>query len=103
MIDDIDEKRVSYLTASGRSHQYLCLNGFQNEICTKTDDSGLFHKQFRIENHNIEKTLISNDFQRKIPYSVSTKEKDLEMFGEIFLCDDNGISIISDIVRFSFS
>jgi hypothetical protein len=36
----------------------------------------------------------------KMEYSVSIIGKNIQAKGEIFLCDDNGISIISDIVSY---
>jgi hypothetical protein len=36
----------------------------------------------------------------KMEYSVSIIGKNIQTKGEIFLCDDNGISIISDIVSY---
>ncbi len=36
----------------------------------------------------------------KMEYSVSIIEQNIQTKGEIFLCDDNEISIISDIVSY---
>jgi hypothetical protein len=96
LVDNIDEKRVSFFTASGKAHRSLCIDGLTSEICTKTDAKGLIKKQFQISNDDIQQF---RDLNGKVNYSVSTIDKNIQTKGEIFLCDDNGISIISDIVR----
>jgi hypothetical protein len=98
VVDDVDEKRVSSFTASGRRHKLLCVDGLKHEMCTKTDSAGLIEKQFQVSNREIEQFLVPGGNGGKVEYSVSTPDKALQVKGEIFLCDDNGISIISDIV-----
>lgn len=98
MVDDIDAKRVSYLTASGKRWKPLCLDGLEHQMCTKTDQHGLIEKQFRMTHDQIERFRVSGGTGGKVEYSVSTLDKRIQSKGEIFLCDDDGISIISDIV-----
>lgn len=68
-------------------------------MCTKTDQYGLMEKQFRVTNDEIERFRVSGGTGGKVEYFVSTTDQKIRSKGEIFLCDDNGISIISDIVR----
>lgn len=97
-VDDVDEKRVSYITASGKRYKPLCVDGLKNEMCTKTDKDGLIGKQFQLSNNEIERFRVPGGSGGKVEYTVSSTNKGLQAKGEIFLCDDNGISIISDIV-----
>ncbi|CAF1632905.1 unnamed protein product, partial [Adineta ricciae] len=50
--------------------------------------------QFRLSNDDVQHLRIPGG---KVEYFVSTNDGNLRSKGEIFLCDDNGISIISDI------
>ena len=97
-VDDIDRKRVSYFTATGKRYKPLCVDGLKHEMCTKTDTHGLIEKQFQVSNEDIQQFRVPGGSGGKVEYSVSTPDKNLQIKGEIFLCDDNGISIISDIV-----
>jgi hypothetical protein len=99
-VDNIDGKRVSYFTGSGKRNKPLCIDGLKHEMCTKTDKHGLITKQFQVTNDEIEQFRVPGGSGGKVEYSVSTPDKHLQTKGEIFLCDDNGISIISDIVGF---
>lgn len=100
-VDNIDHKRVTYFTGSGKRYKPLCIDGLQHEMCTKTDTHGLIEKQFQVTNEEIEQFRVPGGSGGKVEYSVSTPRKTLQAKGEIFLCDDNGISIISDIVKIS--
>jgi hypothetical protein len=99
-VDNIDGKRLSYFTGSGKRYKPLCIDGLKREMCTKTDTHGLITKQFQVTNNDIEQFRVPGGSGGKVEYSVSTPDKHLQTKGEIFLCDDNGISIISDIVSF---
>lgn len=101
-VDDIDGKRVSYFTGTGKRYKPLCIDGLEREMCTKTNTHGLIEKQFRVSNDDIERFRLEGGSGGKVEYSVSTPDKHLQTKGEIFLCDDTGISIISDIVSFIF-
>ncbi len=68
-------------------------------MCTKTNAHGLIEKQFQVSNDDIEQFRVEGGNGGKVEYSVSKPDKTLQAKGEIFLCDDNGISVISDIVR----
>jgi hypothetical protein len=99
-VDHIDGKRVSYFTGSGKRYKPLCIDGLKHEMCTKTDTHGLIEKKFQVTNDDIEQFRVPGGSGGKVEYSVSTTDKTLQTKGEIFLCDDNGISVISDIVSF---
>ncbi|CAF1076157.1 unnamed protein product [Rotaria sordida] len=96
-VGDAEEKRVSYFTASGKRNTPLCIEGLKREMCAKTDKDGLIIKQFKLSNDDIEQFRIPGGSGGKVEYSASTFDKTIQTRGEIFLCDDNGISIISDI------
>jgi hypothetical protein len=98
-VEGIDGKRVSYFTGSGKQHKPLCIDGLKHEMCTKTDIHGLIEKKFQVSNDDIKQFRVPGGSGGKVEYSVSTPDKTLQTKGEIFLCDDNGISVISDIVR----
>lgn len=97
-VDNIDGKRVSYFTGSGKRYKALCLEGLKQEMCTKTDTHGLIGKKFQVSNDDIEQFRVVGGSGGKVEYSVTTLDKTIQEKGEIFLCDDNGISVISDIV-----
>jgi hypothetical protein len=97
-VDDVDERRVSYFTSSGKRNKPLCVDSLKHEMCTKTDSDGLIRTQFRVSNNEVEQFRVPGGNGGKVEYSVSTPNKVIQAKGEIFLCDDNGISIISDIV-----
>jgi hypothetical protein len=99
-VDHIDMKRITYFTGSGKRYKPLCIDGLKHEMCTKTNEHGLIEKQFQVSNNDIEQFRVPGGNGGKVEYSVSTPDKILQTKGEIFLCDDNGISVISDIVRY---
>ena len=100
VVNEVNRKRVAYFTGSGKKHKTLCLEGLTSEMCVKTDAHGLLKKQFRLSNDDVQHLRIPGG---KVEYFVSTNDGNLRSKGEIFLCDDNGISIISDIVNKSIS
>jgi hypothetical protein len=102
IVDNINEKRVSYFTASGKQYKSLCIEGLTYEMCLKTDAHGLIKKQFQINNNDIQNVRVPGGTGGKVEYFVSTIDKNIQTKGEIFLCDDNGISIISDIVKYIY-
>ena len=72
-----------------------------SQMCTKSDQHSLTEKQFQVKNDEIERFLVPGGTGGKVEYSVSTTDQRIRSKGEISLCDDNGISIISDIVSIS--
>ncbi|CAF0818129.1 unnamed protein product [Didymodactylos carnosus] len=98
-VSDINEERVAYFTASGKKHRELCLEGLSKQLCTETDNKGLISTKFRISNNDIEKYRQPGGVGGKVLFQVSTFNtyQYINETGEIYLCDDNGISFISDI------
>ncbi|UJR24530.1 hypothetical protein I4U23_005905 [Adineta vaga] len=94
VVNDVNKKRVAYFTGSGKKYESLCLNGLSLDLCVKTDAYGLLKKQFHLSNNDVQRFRISDGH---VEYFISTINRDIRTKGEIFLCDDNGISIISDI------
>jgi len=99
IVDNINEKRVSYFTASGKQYKSLCIEGLTYDMSLKTDAHGLIKKQFQVNNNDIQHFCVPGGTGGKVEYFVSTIDKNIQTKGEIFLCDNNGISIISDIVK----
>ncbi|CAF1169499.1 unnamed protein product [Rotaria sordida] len=97
VVSNIDRKRVSHFTGSGLKYKTLCMDGLTYEMCIKTDGDGLVKKQFQLSNNNVQNFRVSGGTYGKVEYFLSTIDKTIQRKGEIFLCDDNGISIISDI------
>ena len=95
IVKNIDKKRIAYFTANGKQHETLCIDHLIDHSCTKTNTEGLIKRQFSITNKNLRYFRISNG---SIEYFMSTNDKKIRVKGESFLVDDNGISIISDIV-----
>ncbi|CAF0948162.1 unnamed protein product, partial [Didymodactylos carnosus] len=98
-VSNIKEERVAYFTASGKRYRPLCLEGLTTQLCTKTNEEGLVSTQFRISNDNIEKFRQPGGVGGKVLFQLSTinSQQYVKSTGEIYLCDDNGISFISDI------
>ncbi|CAF3784916.1 unnamed protein product [Rotaria sp. Silwood1] len=101
IVSNIDKKRVSYFTSSGQKYKTLCIDDLIDEICIKTDEQGLIKKQFQLSNNDVQHFRIPGGTYGKIEYSLSTIDENIQAKGEIFLCDDNGISMISDIVSYT--
>ncbi|CAF2719249.1 unnamed protein product [Rotaria sp. Silwood2] len=97
IVSNIDKKRVSYFTASGKKHKTLCIEDLTYETCIKTDGQGLIKKEFQLSNNEVQQFRVPGGTYGKIEYFLSTLDQNIQTKGEIFLCDDNGISIISDI------
>jgi hypothetical protein len=102
IVDNVNKKRVAYFTGSGKEYKSLCIDGLTYEMCTKTDAHGLIKKQFQISNNDVQRFRLPGGQAGKVEYSVSIINQNIKTKGEIFLCDDNGISIISDIVSILF-
>jgi hypothetical protein len=97
-VGNLVQNRVSYLTASGKGSRPLCVDGLKHKMCAVTDSDGLIKTQFQVTNNEIELFRIPGGNEGKVEYSVSRANEAIQATGEILLCDDNGISIISDIV-----
>ncbi|CAF1592933.1 unnamed protein product [Rotaria magnacalcarata] len=97
IVHNIDKKRVAYFTANGKKYKTVCIDGLPHEICTKTDAHGSIKNQFQLPNENVQNLLVTGGTYGKLEYFVSAHGEKIQTKGEIFLCDDNGISIISDI------
>jgi phosphatidate phosphatase APP1 len=63
-------------------------------MCTKTDDEGRIQNIFTMTNEEIELFRQSAD---KLLFQASVTNRNIQTTGEIYLCDDNGITFISDI------
>jgi phosphatidate phosphatase APP1 len=63
-------------------------------MCTTTDDEGRIKNNFILRNNEIDFLRRSSE---KILYQISVVNKNLQTTGEIYLCNDNGITFISDI------
>lgn len=109
---DIDRDRLKMFTADGEESQTVCIDGLNRSICTKTDDEGRMINTFRIRDDEF------RGFSRSGPvlYQVSNARKNLRAtgmslfflietrydgnlryVGEIYPCDDRGVTFISDI------
>lgn len=101
VVDDVDKTRVTYFTASGKKNKMLCINSTTVEMCARTDKNGLIKKTFQLSNKDVETLRVPGGTYGKIEYLVSALDENIRVKGEVFLCDDNGISIISDIVSYT--
>lgn len=99
MIDDMDSNRISYLTASGRSNKLVCFRSTDTRVCAPTDKKGRLQLQIRFNSEQLNSIRVGRDLDEKFVYSMSTEDKRIQSTGELFLCRNDGISIISDIVR----
>jgi len=94
---DLDRNRVKMFTAEGKKRKDICIDGLNREMCTKTDDEGRIKNIFKVTNNEIESFLQPGGNGGKVLFQISVPNKNLQTISEIYLCDDNGITFISDI------
>jgi len=97
MKEKVDKERVKLFTASGEDDKSLCIDGLNRAMCTKTDDEGRIKNTFTMSNDEIQRFKQPGGNGGQVLFQVSTPDKKLKAAGEVYLCDDNGISFISDI------
>jgi len=83
-----------YFTTDGEINKDLRVDGFDRIIYTKTDDKGRIKNIFLMANSEIDRFRRTNE---KIIYETSVLNKNLEANGEIYLCDNSGVTFTSDI------
>ncbi len=49
LVDNIDQKRVYFFTASGKRYKSLCVDELTYETCTKNDAKGLIKNNFKYQ------------------------------------------------------
>lgn len=91
---DLDRERVKMFTAEGKEKKKLCIDGLTRSLCTQTDDQGRIKNTFLLTNNEVQ-SLVQAD--GKVLYRTSVLFKSLKASGEIYLCDDQGVTFISDI------
>ena len=94
---DLDRERVKMFTAEGKKRKELCIDGLDRDMCTRTDDDGRIKNTFTMTNDEIEKFRQPDGFGGKVLFQASVPGRNLRTTGEIYLCDDSGITFISDI------
>lgn len=94
---DLDKNRIKMFTAEGKERKSLCVNGLNRMMCTVTDEEGRIKNTFALTNDEIESFRQPGGNGGKVLYQVSAMDKGLRATGEIYLCDDNGVTFISDI------
>ena len=94
---NFDLNRINLLTADGEEKKTLCMDGLNRSMCTITDDEGRIKNTFQISQNELTGFIQSNENNPKVLYQISTSNKKIQATGEIYLCDDHGITFISDI------
>ena len=94
---DLDLDRIKMITAEGKKRQNLCINGLNRSMCTMTDDDGRIKNTFTLTNDEMELFRQLDGNGGKVLYQVSPVHQSLHATGEIYLCDDHGLTFISDI------
>ncbi|CAF0903040.1 unnamed protein product [Adineta steineri] len=94
---DLDRNRVKMFTAEGKEKKNLCIDGLARSMCTVTDDEGRIKNTFTMTNQEIELFRQPGGAGGKVLFQASVPKKTIKTTGEIFLCDDNGMTFISDI------
>ncbi|CAF4035329.1 unnamed protein product [Rotaria sp. Silwood2] len=90
----VNINRIKLFTAEGQEHKSVCIYNFNKPICTRTDDEGRIKSTIRISKNEIDRLIQSG---AKILYRLSVLNKNIQATGEIYLCDDNGITFLSDM------
>ncbi|CAF1012916.1 unnamed protein product [Rotaria sp. Silwood1] len=94
---NINMNRVKLFTAEGQEHETVCIDNFNQRICTRTDDEGRIKFTIRIGNNEINRFIQSDGNGAKMVYQMSVLNNNIHATGEVYLCDDNGITFLSDI------
>ncbi|CAF3569262.1 unnamed protein product [Rotaria sordida] len=94
---DLDRNRIKMFTAEGKKRQDVCIDGLNREMCARTDDDGRIKNTFIMTNQEIELFRQPGGNGGKVLFQVSVPKRNLYATGEIYLCDDHGITFISDI------
>jgi phosphatidate phosphatase APP1 len=94
---DLDRNRIKMFTAKGKKRKELCIDGLNRAMCTRTDDDGRIRNTFTMTDEEIELFRQPGGNGGKVLFQASVPNKNLQTTGEIYLCDDNGITFISDI------
>ena len=94
---NLDLNRINLFTADGQESKSVCIDGLDRTMCTITDDQGRINNTFRIRQNELTRFVQSNGNNPKLLYQISVPNKNLRATGEIYLCDDQGITFISDL------
>ncbi|CAF1024282.1 unnamed protein product [Rotaria sordida] len=94
---DLDRNRVKMFTAEGEDGEQICINALSRSMCTKTDKEGRIKNNFKLTNQEIETLRQVSSGGGKVLVDVGVQKKNLKGINEILLCDDNGLTVISDI------
>lgn len=94
---DLDFNRIRVFAADGEEKKDLCIDGVNRSMCTTTDDEGRLKNPFQITDNEMNQFVRADGNTAKVFYQVSVPNKNIRATGEIYLCDDNGVTFISDI------
>jgi phosphatidate phosphatase APP1 len=94
---DLDRNRIKMFTAEGKKNKNLCIDGLNREMCTQTDKDGRIKNLFTITDREMQSFRQPGGNGGKVLFQVSVPKKNLQTISEVYLCDDNGITFISDI------
>ena len=94
---DLDRDRVKMFTAEGLAKKDICIDGLSRPMCTRTDGDGRIKNTFTMTNDEIAAFRQPGGNGGKVLFQASVDKKNLKTTGEIYLCDDNGVTFISDI------
>ncbi|CAF0941279.1 unnamed protein product [Adineta ricciae] len=94
---DLDRSRIKMFTAEGRKQKTVCIDGLDREMCTMTDDNGLVKNKFTVTNDEIQQFRQPGGSAGKVLFQISVPNKNLRATSEVYLCDDHGVTFISDI------
>ncbi len=94
---DLDRNRIKMFTAEGKERKYLCIDGLNREMCTQTDDNGRIKNIFTVTDQEMQTFRQPGGNGGKVLFQISVPDKNLRRVGEVYLCDNHGITFISDI------
>ncbi|CAF3553175.1 unnamed protein product [Rotaria sp. Silwood1] len=94
---DLDGSLIKLFTADGKEKKNVCIDNLNKPICTLTDDEGIIKNTLQISQNEINRLIQYDNNGSRILYRLSVLNKNIQATGEVYLCDDNGITFISDI------
>ncbi|CAF0949264.1 unnamed protein product [Adineta ricciae] len=94
---DLDNNRIKLFTAEGEKNKDLCVDGLNRSMCTKTDDEGRIKNTFQLTDAELKQFIQAEGNTAKLFYQASVPNRNIRATGEVYVCDDNGVTFISDI------
>lgn len=82
---DLVNERIVFITADGLAERTVCVEGFSNKFCQKTNEQGKIENKFPIANTEIAALLSESGSLKKITYQGADERKNRKSQGFFFV------------------